>query len=434
MKTLILLFICLALGIGVQAQTDYFRVVNGIPYMPVLANSSGINAPAVGAVFFSTEDSQPYLYTGSAWESICSSTAPLQDNEVDWFRVIEGIPVLPLHNADTITEAADPGTTFYAGSGGLRVSDGSSWKSMYIYATTDNVTVNSDVKMGVVNSQRGMVVIPVLNTEPSAVEAGAFYFDSASSDLRIYDGSAWINIDCGACPPQATGIQIIGSVVDGFTFGGYTYYDKDGRTESAPADYRWFLSADENGGGTATELSEESSYTFTPDSEDIGKYLNLGIKVHTGSGTFTKSDEGIGSVLLEACPPQVTGVMISGSAATGYSFGGYTYYDKDGPTEGAPADYRWFLSTEEGTGMVTELSTESTYTHLYSSSQDGLYLNLGITVYAGGGALIKSEEAIASVHLSDCPPMVVGLQINGTEEIVVLCYSLLQFDCRLYIL
>ena len=412
---LLLLVYSLLLGNQAQAQTGYFRVANGLPCMPVLANSSAISAPATGSLFYSTDDSQPHIYTGSSWISLCSATAPVSNNGEAWFRVVEGIPVLPLQDTAAITGTAGAGTVFYSASGGITVSDGSNWKSMYNYANTDDVTVTGGVQMGAVSGINGLFTIPVLDAEPASPEAGAFYFDSATSVLRVYNGSAWGDIDCGQCPPQATAV-IIRDSASIYSFGGYAYYDHESRSEDTgsgyPA-YRWFISS--AAGGTATEtLSTDENYVYDFQDANQDKYLNLGITVSATGGSLTESDETVASVLLDNCPPNAAALMIVGLGDT--IRGGeesltaaYAYYDKENDEEGASV-INWYVADDaEGTNKTLR-GTGSSYP--YPFSYIGKYLCMGVTPKAATGYSTGEEvftdyypiitpSAITVYHVAD---------------------------------
>ena len=409
----------LATGRMAHAQTEYFRVADGLPCMPVLAGSSTISTPATGAFFFSTDDSQPYIYTGSSWESLCSTTIPLLSSEAAWFRVENGIPLLPLHDADTITGTAVAGTAFYSAGGGIIVSDGSNWKSMYAYATTDNVTVNNNMQMGNIDGHRGMIIIPVLDSEPSVVEAGAFYFDSASSDFRVFDGFSWQDIDCSACPPQVTAVRIRGSSSEGFSAGGYAYYDKDDRTESTSADYRWFISAEEGGENIVEELEKDSAYVYTFQTEHNGLYLNLGIKVHTDEGTLKISDESIGSVLIFNCEPQITALSLSYLSVQTFSAdltleGSYAYYDKEDDPEGASIVSWYKADNEQGDNEISLGSGSIVYS--YEDSDNGKYLRCEVTPVAQVGNSTGATASSDYYRIYNCPPQADALIIAGAEE------------------
>ena len=429
----ILFVCCLLLYNGAQGQTEYFRVVDSIPYMPVLTSSLDISIPVTGAFFFSSDNKQPYLYTGISWVSLCSAKVPVENNAEAWFRVIGGIPVLPLQYADSISAIASPGAAFYSVEGGIKVSDGSNWKSMYSYANTDDVTVNGSVQMGTENGISGLFTIPVLDAAPASAEAGAFYFDSAGSNLRVYDGSEWIDIDCSQCQPQVSGVLISGSSPEGYSSGGYTYYDIDGRTESTPAGYRWFLSSDAE--GTAPEiLSTDKDYVHNYQDENQGKYLNLGVTVYTDTGELTVSDESIVSLLMYNCEPQASGLQASGTgnistASEGSNIeltAGYVYYDKEGDEEGSSV-INWYMADDaEGTNR-TLLGTGSTYTYTYAFADFGKYIGFGVTPKAITG-YSAGEEVYNDYYRITCPATITVNHVAGSisPEAVDITYPVVE--------
>ncbi len=407
MKLVILIFIWLAAVFTVSGQSQYFRVVNGIPCMPVLSNSSDVTNPETGSFFYSTDDNSFYFYTGSSWVGLCSFSSPVLSTGREWFRVVDGIPAFPLLNPLEVAEVAVPGTAFYSSTGVIQVNDGAGWKSIFDYGNTENVSENVSTAMGTVNGGSGLFTIPVLASEPSSPGTGAFYFDAAVSALRVYNGTAWLDIDCGNCAPQVVGVTFTEDATN--FIAGYTYYDKEGDAENSVT-VQWYV-ADDDQGANSTLLSEVNDL---PQADFYAlhnqKYLRAVVVAQAQDGNLY-SDEAFSEWVAYAdCVPQVTSVAIV-EDLTEFN-ARYMYYDKEDDVESS-ADVQWYVADDaQGTNSIliseeTALSRPDFY-----SLYDGKYLQAVVVARAETGNPNNSDaDSSGWVLYTNCVPQVTGVTI-----------------------
>jgi len=81
-------------SIAIQAQTNYFRMIGGIPHLPVVANTAAVGSPVTGAMVFSQADAQALVYNGAAWYGLCDLPDPETTGSATYFRVVGGLPCM----------------------------------------------------------------------------------------------------------------------------------------------------------------------------------------------------------------------------------------------------------------------------------------------------------------------------------------------------
>jgi hypothetical protein len=146
----------------------------------VVDATGDIASPAAGMLVYSITDGQPMLYSGSAWNNLCTAEPPLTNDS--WFKVVGGIPIIPVMASDP--GVSPSGSIYYSASTGmLRISNGSAWHNL------DEMNAMTD-KSGF-SAGSNLVQIPVLSSEPSGAETGAIYINSGDNLLYYYDGSEW---------------------------------------------------------------------------------------------------------------------------------------------------------------------------------------------------------------------------------------------------
>jgi len=429
--TTVLLWAGLTVAAMAVVNVRFFRVVNGIPHLPVVTSYTTVTSAKPGAIVFDSLIGSPYLYTGKGWISLCTVDKPhYAADSVKWFQVANGYPSLSLQAKSTGASIAGA-VYFPTDSTGVQVNDGTGWSALTTFMTGTKVknTNSKYTQMGSVTGITGAFVIPILSAPPTVKtnallgnDAGTIYLDSATSYLKYFNGTVWNSLDCSGCPPNAAGITVGGDFArmltsNDFKTVGYAYYDKDGSAENTTSTiYRWFLSSKADGTGTTTPLSNGTgnAYTFSYVDSLDGKYLNVGVTAFANTGIPT-SPETVGHWLLSNCPPQVTGVTVNGDFAKMSSNDftpGYGYYDKEGnPEKASSAEYRWFLSATPG-GAATGTPTVSGNTYTYVDADDGKYINVGVKTKAATG-FAQSAETVGSAYLSNCKPQVTALTANG---------------------
>jgi len=189
-----LLIICLTflfLGGGVKAQ-GFFKVIGGIPHLPAVDVAS-VKTPQPGMLVYSTQDRQPMIYSGSAWETLCSNNINATTVK-DYLEVKSGIPYLSALSAAPSAKA-EPGAIYLSKTDfGIRISDGISWQSV-AQLFNGTFTQNSGFST---NSGLKVSKFPVLSLNPNVlgIDAGAIYLNAISKTLRYYNGTTWTDISC----------------------------------------------------------------------------------------------------------------------------------------------------------------------------------------------------------------------------------------------
>lgn len=388
---------------SVQAQTNYFRVIKGIPHLPVVANTVAVVAPLPGALVYSIADGTVRLYTGTVWDNLCTTSMPSAINSATYFRVVGGIPCLPVQVAPTGTPPPSGAIAYQTGVG-LRINNGTSWKYLADINLQTNIPVNPTTSMGNITGATGGFTIPVLTTAPTGITDGAIYIDATTGSVKIYYNLVWkILTDCN-CPPQADAVRI--QTVDGMTFySGYAYYDKEGNPEGASV-INWYKSA------AASETGRVACGTGNTYTDFVGTdyYLSFTVTPVSTAGATTGSPFKSDYYLVKNCPPQAMGVFVE--TADNTTFGAsYTYSDKEDNAEGA-STIEWFTANDAlGAGSAL-LHTGDTYSGVYSVKFN--YIGFKVTPKALAGVSLGATMASPWYPNVNCEPQVTGISINGT--------------------
>ena len=189
--------ILVLLSLDVWSQTTYYRVIGGIPHLPVFSSTSSVSSPASGMVIYSTGDACPMLYTGSAWVDMCTSSSFTAN--AGYFKIVGGIPVFPVKSSVSGSQVIGSVYLSSSASGVLQVYNGSSW------ADVDAISGLSASSGSRMNAE---LKLPVLASAPtvSGLSAGAIYLSSADNTLYWYDGSAWQELACALLAPDGTAV------------------------------------------------------------------------------------------------------------------------------------------------------------------------------------------------------------------------------------
>ncbi|RAJ33497.1 fibrobacter succinogenes major paralogous domain-containing protein [Pedobacter cryoconitis] len=188
-----LIYFFLLVGISNVSAQGYFRVIGGIPHLPVLAPSA-VPAPAMGMLIYSSIDKQPLIYNGSTWETFCSSN--LNTTTVkDYLEVKTGIPYLSALTAEPAGTNATGGVYFSKIENTMKVYDGITWWSVAKLYGKGDFTQNTGFST---NSGMKISKLPVLSSNPAplGLSPGAIYINSQSKAIRYYTGSVWNDISC----------------------------------------------------------------------------------------------------------------------------------------------------------------------------------------------------------------------------------------------
>ncbi len=199
-RYILLLVLMLFLG-SVTAQTvESFRIIKGIPHLPVLASTASVSSPVPGMMIFSHADKTVMVYSGGAWDNFTTTTnVASSSNSKKYFQIINGIPVLPVMS--TLTGAVRPGAMYYPSSGGgVRMNNGRGWHAPKQFVLEGEDTEYKQVISGRVNNVDGMIVFPVLASAPKDVEAGAVYITNRFPRMKVFDGTNWLELAVDSYP------------------------------------------------------------------------------------------------------------------------------------------------------------------------------------------------------------------------------------------
>ncbi|WP_374165621.1 beta strand repeat-containing protein [Arcticibacter sp. MXS-1] len=187
----ILLFIVLAFTGSVRAQ-NYFRVVGGIPHLP-LVDPSSIPLPETGMLVFSSVELKPMIYTGTGWETLCTNN--FSSNTVDEFFVVKkGIPYLPALSTEPLGIPKAGAIYYNTTTKAVMIYSGSTWSKM-VELINGTLQESSGFSTGVTVKT---CKLPVLSTNPSplGLSIGAFYINAVSKSIRYFDGAGWQDLTC----------------------------------------------------------------------------------------------------------------------------------------------------------------------------------------------------------------------------------------------
>jgi len=169
-------------------------VLGDVPHLPVL-DPAAISIPEAGMLIFSSTDSKPLIYTGTAWETLCTENINTTTVE-EYFVVKNGIPFLPTFS--TVPGGINTtGTIYYStANNSVMVYNGSSWTKI-VDMLTGTFTQNAGFIAGIgVKTFK----LPVLNINPltPGIIAGAFYINASTKVICYFDGVLWQDIRCQA--------------------------------------------------------------------------------------------------------------------------------------------------------------------------------------------------------------------------------------------
>ena len=181
-----------------NAQTPYFRVLNGIPHLPVFANAAAattaVGTPETGMFFFSTQDAIPMYYNGSGWVGVCSVQS--WTGGMSYFQIKKGVPFLPI--TTTFAGTPPPGAMYYSSTNGaVMVADGGNvFRKVSDVGTTSTAFTGNT---GFSSSGSGITTfrLPVFMTPPTGIEAGAIFVNGTTKVVSFYTGTGWLPLSCG---------------------------------------------------------------------------------------------------------------------------------------------------------------------------------------------------------------------------------------------
>lgn len=200
---LILVLYLIFVGNVYAQPAVYFRVIGGIPHLPVLAKAD-IVSPALGMLIYSTDDSKPLIYTvGSGWKDLCTSDITGSTSE-DYFKISGGIPYLPSKTAPTGTSPISGSLCYSTNNRAIMVYATSTWVKVSEMNTGTFSAGNSYFES--FGSDIKTCKIPVLTSAPAPIglTTGAMYINSTAKAIVFYNGSSWQNVSCAVLATVTT--------------------------------------------------------------------------------------------------------------------------------------------------------------------------------------------------------------------------------------
>jgi hypothetical protein len=388
LKTLLALVALSLMALTLHAQQSYFWVKNGIPRLPVFANTAAVTPVPTkpGAMVYSIADNTIMLFTGSAWYDYSSFSSLLTGTGYPMFSIVNGIPYLPLLKSTDLVATGVPAGSIYLksdGTGQLRVNTGTKWAHPAVLSGT---TVRGTFTTGQLPGFAGGVALPILAADPAvaAADKGAVYFNSSTNKLRLYNGASWTELTA-VCPPNASGAVINCDEKTMRNFmGGYAYYDAFGRANDNTL-FGYYLSTDAAGLVDATALT----YSTTNAGWDAytgalnNKYLHFVVRPVTGTIAGEPCDYAYQLVncapIASSVVPTMIGVRTMGVPYT-MPTPGYSYFDKEENSDSATPLVKWYMGAAADGSDKVALNNDPAvpYVYNYQKADDFKYLFAGV--------------------------------------------------------
>ncbi len=344
---------------SVKAQTDQFRILDGIPHLPVYANTTATTGIQSGGVIYSQSDQMAMIYNGSTWDNLCATVTSIAGNN-DYFKIINKIPYLPVATVNPIG-TPELGNSYYSTSQlTTLVYDGNDWVKIGDLACSGNDTG--------VTTKKGSFKFPALGSNPGSgsISEGAIYINTTENIFKVYNGTAWVDgVSCGwieYSSPLASSEWVNNAVVP------ITW-------TAAPDGTTYDLSYSTNGGTTWTPIvNNYSGFTYNWNISGLTAFENnVKINIHDDSYDF----DGESDVFI-TYPPYIVSISRTGS--------GPICENLD------PGSFN--LSVSGGSGSQTIQWYEDDDNDL---SADATSVGTGITSYDPSG-VVASYMGIAHTH------------------------------------
>ncbi|MCC9138949.1 hypothetical protein LN995_21200, partial [Pontibacter silvestris] len=172
----------------------YFRVISGVPHLPSVEPST-IVSPSPGMLIYSPSEKRPLVYTGSVWDGLCTGSF-VGSASAHSFAVQEGIPYLPVLEAEP-TGTAESGSLYFSrAESALKIQTGTGWSRLsQLKGISSAITQSSGFSA---NSSLKISRLPMLASDPAPIglSSGAIYINATSRAIRYYNGSVWLEVGC----------------------------------------------------------------------------------------------------------------------------------------------------------------------------------------------------------------------------------------------
>jgi len=172
----------------IEAQSDVFRVIKGVPHLPVYQSTGAVSNPSAGMLIYSVAEDIPVVFDGHKWSDLASLNIPDATAE-DYFVVKSGIPYLP--GKFTIGASRFLGAFYYSiPEQSVMIFDGSSWVRIFDLKSSKLI----DNKGFAATKDEKTLCLPLFSEDPSPATTGDIYINSKNRSVRYFNGVIWKDI------------------------------------------------------------------------------------------------------------------------------------------------------------------------------------------------------------------------------------------------
>jgi hypothetical protein len=399
-------FLCL-LFIGNSASGQgHFSVLNGIPTLAVLDQTS-IQQPKTGMLIYSTVQQKPLLYTGVAWESLCTNTIGTVTAE-DYFMVKEGISYLPVMSSHP-AQAREQGVIYYSSTNkAAMIYDGAGWIKIQDLQKS-NFSENKGFAAG---KDLKAFKLPVLGNDPAGitVSKGSFYINAVSRLIRYYDGTAWKDLRCAA--------EVLTLAVTDIK--GTTAVGNGNALSNAGSDFSvvglcWSTNANPDislGTKTSTAVTGGGLGVFTGTMTDLMPNTVYHVRAYGTNSQGTVYGEDVIFKTVFDLPTIITLPITEISSITAFSGGDIT---NDGGSPVSARGIRWSVKGDPLDDKDAVMTNDGYGVGLFPSSIVGLLGNT--TYYVRAYAVNTQGTAYGNLLQFTTPPAVPPLLSSATVSV-----------------
>ena len=406
------IFLWFMQSFGLYAQQDQFRVLEGIPHLPVFANTAVLASPETGMWIYSVSNDGPVIYDGVDWIDLCYNSASGVANT--YFQVKNKIPYFSIQ-ASAISNPASGSMYLNSSANIVSVYTGSSWVDFR------DLNDNNIVENAKFSSLSGAIQLPVLSSNPSpaGLSAGAIYFSSVDKALKYYDGTAWNEIICNYGPvPNPVTITVASVVKEGYNLtGSYTYTDVENDLPDTPL-LQWYR-ADNNTGTNLTAITGETGSVYTMGASDVDKYITFGVTLRALTGRLVGKEvlaSYEGPVLINDLPV-VNSVAYTGTQRNFEVLTGtYIYFDTEANPENGTT-FKWYRADDDSGTNATAIAGSTAQTYTLTLADVGKHIAFSVTPASSVGnspglEVLSSYNSVAIID--NDVPIASAVSFSGT--------------------
>ncbi len=395
---------------SVKAQTDQFRVLDGVPHLPVVANTASVSTPETGMLVYSSANGSPMIFDGGIWLNLCETSSGVSGS--GYFKVKNKISYLPVNNSLSITP--ESGSVYLSSSSNtVKVYDGSSWFDV------TNLNSGSFSTRSGFSSKIEAIQLPVLANDPSPVglSAGAIYINTGVSAIKYYNGSSWQTLTCNFAPvANSVTITVDDILKENFGLtGNYSYSDTEGDSESGTIK-QWYR-ADNSGGTNRQTIIGQNATNYTLTSFDVNKYITYGVTPGASSGSTPGTEVFAtykGPVLANELPVASSVIFAGVLKNTETLSGTYTYSDAEGDAKDTPS-LKWYRADNSGGFNQVEISLATASSYTLATADVGKYVAYAVkpAALSGNSPGVEVLSAYQGPILENAAPVFTSVSVSG---------------------